>query len=156
MSINSKECRSERTHIFIFITSTIVVVVSTFKMKASYFVLGLMVALLISNLPASESGDCPPFPQHPCADSFKKGTPPTLPCCVAFKRESPSPCICRYVKMGDPKGPELLENGAMVARKCKILFDELCKNTRPRAPPPHLHTNPNPTQPTYVHGMGPF
>ncbi|XXG65450.1 hypothetical protein AAC387_Pa05g3148 [Persea americana] len=94
-------------------------------MKASFFVVGLMVVLLICNFQASECTS--PFPLVPksCLDTFEKRKPPPPPCCIEFKRQLPF--ICLQIKT-DLKLREYIysSNGTIVVEKCYIPFP-VCK-----------------------------
>ncbi|RWR82076.1 non-specific lipid-transfer protein 2 [Cinnamomum micranthum f. kanehirae] len=89
-------------------------------MKASYFVVGLMVVLLICNLPASESVTCQPTELSPCAPAIIGGSAPTPLCCTKLNEQKP--CLCQYMK--DPNLRKYIDspNAKKVAQICKIPF----------------------------------
>ena len=87
LSINSKECRSERTHLHFHLLCRSF----CFKFQDEGFLLcsgshGGVADLQFAGL---ESGNCPSvgLHPHPCLDSFKDGKPPTPPCCIKFKQQ---------------------------------------------------------------------
>ncbi|XXG65474.1 hypothetical protein AAC387_Pa05g3166 [Persea americana] len=89
-------------------------------MKASYSVVGLMVVLLIGNLPASESVTCQPTELSPCSAAIIGGSAPTPECCTKLNEQKP--CLCQYMK--DPNLRKYIDspNAKKVAQICKIPF----------------------------------
>lgn len=89
-------------------------------MKVSYFVVGLMVVLLVGNVPASESVTCQPTELSPCAGSIIGGTKPTPTCCTKLKEQKP--CFCQYLKDPNLKKYISSPNAKKVSQACNVPF----------------------------------
>lgn len=89
-------------------------------MKVSYFVVGLMVVLLVGNVPASESVTCQPTELSPCAGCIIGGTPPTPMCCTKLKEQKP--CFCQYLKDPNLKKYISSPNAKKVSQACNVPF----------------------------------
>lgn len=89
-------------------------------MKQFCFVVGLMLVLIIGQVPVSMSVTCKPTELASCATAILAAMPPTPMCCAKLKEQKP--CLCKYLK--DPNLLKYINSGnaKKVSRACNTPF----------------------------------
>ncbi|XP_058088453.1 non-specific lipid-transfer protein 2-like [Magnolia sinica] len=89
-------------------------------MKCSHIALFVTLALLLINVPVSESVTCNPMQLSSCASAILASAPPTSACCTKLKEQKP--CLCQYLK--NPNLKKYINNGnaKRVSRACSTPF----------------------------------